>query len=101
MGLGLESIIGQAASDRWECFVPGRYLQGLIEISNKRFEENTHRIQRFKELLAAGVLASNSSSIKIKDDGSEWEDASTRRERMREEGLRRSQKLREEKANEE
>lgn len=96
MGLALESIIGQSGSPgRWECFVSGRYLQGLLEISNNRFEENTRRIGRFRELLAAGLLANNGPAAKIKADGSNWEDASVRRERKKAEGLKRSQERRE------
>lgn len=96
MGLALESIIGQSGSSGgWECFVSGRYLQGLLEISNNRFEENTRRIGRFRELLAAGLLANNGPAAKIKADGSNWEDASVRRERKKAEGLKRSQERRE------
>jgi tRNA wybutosine-synthesizing protein 3 len=98
MGLALESIVGRGRppstkGETWETTVPGRYLWMLIQTSNKRFEENARRIARFRELLAAGVAAADSSGPKVKADGSEWEDAAARRERKRAEGLKKSQEL--------
>lgn len=57
-----------------------------MDIGNERFLENAKRIERFriafKESLAPKMAKRN-------PEGREWEDAASRRERMREEGLRR------------
>ncbi|RDA84837.1 hypothetical protein CP532_2081 [Ophiocordyceps camponoti-leonardi (nom. inval.)] len=88
LGLGFESLIGcQAASDgRRRCLVSADYLETLRAISDERFVENENRIQRFRD---AFLLAVQGPSPRT--DG--WEDAASRRERMRAEGLRRKAAL--------
>ncbi|RFU35011.1 hypothetical protein B7463_g1337, partial [Scytalidium lignicola] len=89
MGLSLESIIGFHHQGQEICMVPEWQLHNLVELSNKRFAENKKRIERFRELLIGGkrteALVANS-----------WEDSDVRRERMRAEGLKRREALREE-----
>jgi len=95
MGLGLESVIGQLNADgQGVCIVPERYLKGLLAVANDRFAENTKRIERFRELLAKGAQKEGAGQTRRNKEGGEWEDAAARRERMRKEGLERSQKMR-------
>jgi tRNA wybutosine-synthesizing protein 3 len=99
MGLGLESVVGQIDGTDPLCFTQPEILLGLVDIANKRFKENKHRIDRFRKLLATAILASRGTKIKSKSDGSEWEDASGRRERKKMEGLRISEALRQKAGN--
>lgn len=86
MGLSLESIIGIYKDDQAVCIVPEWQLRTLLEISNQRFIENTKRINRFRELLF--------EQPKNKGPGEKvWEDANVRRERMRAEGLKKREAL--------
>jgi len=94
MGLSLESIIGFASSEddeRPTCFVPEEYLSILIETANTRFIENTKRIARFRKLLNELFSNSGKDAVRVKPDGSIWEDATARKERMRAEGLKRAE----------
>ncbi|KAL3426529.1 tRNA wybutosine-synthesizing protein [Phlyctema vagabunda] len=93
MGLALESLVGYEVDGRQVCNVPQAYLKTLLQISSERFAENTKRIQRFRRLLLA--IGTRKRNAEEKEAG--WEDAATRRERKREEGLKRSLALREEK----
>ncbi|KAI1823724.1 methyltransferase TYW3-domain-containing protein [Xylaria intraflava] len=87
MGLSLESLIGVQEDGVARCIVSEEYLRGLVRIANERFEENRKRIERFRAaVLEAGYPPK-------KKDGTEWEDAQTRRERKRAEGLRRRAEL--------
>lgn len=99
-GLALESVIG--AYEDWEgsysskeegiereeegdvnCLVSEEYLEMLVGVANQRFVVNGERMRRFEE------------EVFRRGEG-EWEDGGVRRERMREEGLRRREELRRE-----
>ncbi|KAI0971995.1 methyltransferase TYW3-domain-containing protein [Xylaria arbuscula] len=86
MGLSLESLVGIQEGGVTRCTVSNDYLLSLVRIANERFEENKKRIERFRTTV---LEASNP----LKKDGTEWEDAQARRERKREEGLRRKAEL--------
>lgn len=83
MGLGLESLVGIQKGTERTCTVSDEYLQTLLEISHERFAENTKRIQRFRSAILEAVQPPKNK------DGTEWEDATARRERKKVEGLRR------------
>lgn len=89
MGLSLESLIGVQVDGRLHCTVSTPYLRALMRIANERFEENRKRIERFRD----AVLQATSTKNKKNGDREEWEDADTRRERKRAEGLRRKAEL--------
>jgi tRNA wybutosine-synthesizing protein 3 len=94
-GLALDSIIGRLDTDgEGISIISDTYLEGLLAVANERFEENSRRIARFHDLLlgSTSIPADMESGKKI--GGSDWEDASVRRERKRAEGLKRSQELR-------
>jgi tRNA wybutosine-synthesizing protein 3 len=93
-GLALDSVIGQLQNGDAVSIVSRRYLNGLIAVANERFGENSARIARFRNLL----LSSPGSRKKKKEE--EWEDPSVRRERKRAEGLKRSEEMRANVANE-
>ncbi|KAI0431794.1 methyltransferase TYW3-domain-containing protein [Xylaria sp. FL1042] len=87
MGLSLESLIGIQEDGVAKCTVSNDYLLSLLRIANERFEENRKRIERFRTTIL------EASKPPKKRDGTEWEDAQARRERKREEGLRRKAEL--------
>ncbi|KAL7800039.1 methyltransferase TYW3 domain-containing protein [Trichoderma ceciliae] len=100
MGLSLESLIGYEGIDGTRRrIVPPEYLKMLLQISNERFVENTKRIERFRSAVQEAVLEPEASSMpkKLNPEGKEWEDAATRRERLRAEGLKRKAALQAEK----
>lgn len=86
MGLGLESLIGYQSGDRRIRNVSIDYLHTLMSVADERFVENTRRIERFRDALRAAVQGKPS---RLNAEGNEWEDAATRKERKRAEGLRR------------
>ncbi|KAI1276301.1 methyltransferase TYW3-domain-containing protein [Xylaria sp. FL0933] len=87
MGLSLESLVGIQEAGVTKCTVSDDYLLGLLRIANERFEENRKRIERFRTTVL------EASKLPKKRDGTEWEDTQARRERKREEGLRRKAEL--------
>ncbi|KAK5632407.1 hypothetical protein RRF57_008121 [Xylaria bambusicola] len=87
MGLSLESLIGIQENGVAKCTVSDDYLLSLLRIANERFEENKKRIERFRTAIL------EVSYPPKKRDGTEWEDAQSRRERKRMEGLRRKAEL--------
>lgn len=88
MGLALESLIGvQTSGGVSQRTVSTSYLKTLLRIANDRFVANTERIGRFR----GGLL--EATQPPRKKDGTQWEDAQARRERMRAEGLRRKAEL--------
>lgn len=87
MGLSFESLIGLQEDGITKCTVSDDYLDSLVRIANERFEENRKRIERFRTALL------DASQRPKKKDGTDWEDAQTRRERKRAEGLRRKAEL--------
>lgn len=56
--------------------------------------ENTKRIERFRELVDQLFSGPRNDGVRLKADGSVWEDAASRKERMRAEGLRRAEEAR-------
>ncbi|PQE07115.1 hypothetical protein CJF31_00004764 [Rutstroemia sp. NJR-2017a BVV2] len=93
MGLALQSFVGVYDEDAGEarCIVDETQLSILLRIANERFEENARRIERFRMLLREGA----GEKRRVGEGGAEWEDAEVRRERKREEGLRRARELKE------
>ncbi|KAG6055748.1 hypothetical protein E4U17_002760 [Claviceps sp. LM77 group G4] len=94
MGLSFESLIGfeSSRSGSRHALVTASHLRLLMGIARERFAENSKRIERFRGAFASRVLESREK--RTNSDGREWEDAAARRERMREEGLRRREALR-------
>lgn len=85
MGLSFESLIGVETGGVRQPVVSRQYLKTLVQIANDRFVENEKRIARFSTALEVAF-----SLPKGKEN---WEDAQARRERKREEGLRRREEL--------
>lgn len=101
MGLSLESIIGSSSTDTEErpvCFVSDEYLRILVGTANTRFIENTKRIERFRERLGELFSSLSKEAVRVKADGSVWEDAASRKDRMKAEGLKRAEEARLQKA---
>ena len=90
MGLSFESLIGAETDGVRRLIVSPQYLKTLVQIANERFVENEKRIARFSAALDA-VFA----PPKGKEN---WEDAQARRERKRQEGLRRREELKKNKS---
>jgi tRNA wybutosine-synthesizing protein 3 len=67
------------------------YLQSLVEIGNMRFQDNARRIERF----SAALDMIHQPDVTMRPKGREWEDADTRRERKRAEGLKKRLALQE------
>ncbi|KAK1758492.1 hypothetical protein QBC47DRAFT_411185 [Echria macrotheca] len=81
MGLSLESLVGfEDDEGRKQSLVSPGYLDMLVRIANERFVENGKRIARFEAALTAAFAPKKPVG---------WEDAETRRERKRLDGLRR------------
>jgi tRNA wybutosine-synthesizing protein 3 len=101
-GLALESIIGHAGlndalevehqhtegselyANEYEALVTEDYLGILVSIANERFEANKEKIARFRTCLREAVAL----QLKKTREAEDWEDAESRRQRKREEGLR-------------
>lgn len=103
-GLSLESVIGYCedsdADDETATGEPGirslvteEYLQMLVAISNERFSINTERKERFRKNLLGLCSANRGPKTNKKTKPPGWEDAQTRRERMKAEGLMRKKLL--------
>jgi tRNA wybutosine-synthesizing protein 3 len=98
-GLAFDSIIGHLhdSTDHTPEIPPifssvgEQYLRSLVEIGNVRFQENARRIKRFVEAL--DIL--HQSDIMVTPKDREWEDADTRRERKRAEGMKKRLALQE------
>ena len=93
-GLALESIIGYLEDAGNEedirCVVSEGYLRMIVGMINERFEANTERILRFRN----NLLQHRPGDARRKKDGEAWENADTRRQRKRTEGLQKSTELR-------
>lgn len=87
MGLSFGSLIGTETDGVRRSVVSAGYLETLVQIVNERFVENQRRIARFSAALEAAF-----ATPKGKEN---WEDAQARRERKRQEGLRRRDQLKE------
>ena len=81
-GLALSSLIGfmddHVAPPEIISLVDEGYLRLLLEIANERFEANTERIERLRH----GLLERTAMKASV------WENASTRKERKKVEGLK-------------
>lgn len=94
-GLTLDSIVGRLDADgEGICLVPESYLEGLLDVVNNRFIENSRRINRFRDLMLGSDKDPFDIEARKKSRGDNWEDASERRERKKAEGLKRSMELR-------
>ena len=100
-GLALDSIVGLLCDDHDashhspKTLVTEDYLRTLVAIANDRFAENSRRTKRFREELIrlchknAHTNFRNLHPIAVANTGaSVWEDSHSRRERKREEGLK-------------
>ncbi|PHH78257.1 hypothetical protein CDD80_7130 [Ophiocordyceps camponoti-rufipedis] len=82
-GLAFESLIGSQREDgSRHRLVSIEYLEALRAIADERFVDNVRRIDRFRAAFLGAVGGPSVAAVG-------WEDAATRRERMRAEGLRR------------
>lgn len=91
MGLSFESLIGvETADGHRRSIVSPEYLELLVQISHERFAENQKRISRFQEALKA-AFAHPGERKKTVPEG--WEDSDMRRERKKQEGLKRRNEL--------
>ncbi|KAI9871954.1 MAG: hypothetical protein M1830_002226 [Pleopsidium flavum] len=92
-GLALESVIGYLEDGKdisnVRCVVSEGYLRMVVAMINQRFEANTERILRFSDHL----LKQDFGQSLRHGDEEVWEDADSRRERKRIEGLRKSKDL--------
>lgn len=85
MGLGFDSIIGAMDSDgSATSFVDEAQLNLLVSVANNRFIQNTQRTERFRSNLMRLFKA-------LEPTGTE--DEQSRRERKKEEGLKRQLEL--------
>lgn len=91
-GYSFDAIIGyQNETGNNIALIDEEYLQTLVGIANERFKVNTERIERFRSALLeqfAQKTFATKASVR-----SEWEDPEARRQRKREEGLRRREQL--------
>lgn len=102
LGLGFDSIIGclhqedDHGNHLIQSLVTEEYMHTLIDIANGKFLENAKRTEdfRMKLLQRCGSAAHNEQTAVGKPLKIGWEDADTRRERKRAEGLRKKQALR-------
>ncbi|RPA85598.1 hypothetical protein BJ508DRAFT_322628 [Ascobolus immersus RN42] len=102
-GLSLDTIVGTLLSEHdrnlvefhnihepdqmlLRLTVPENMIPLLVDLSNQKFVENRKRIDRFTRAVEDAVLAP-------KPKQSNWEDAETRKQRLRAEGLARQQAL--------
>ncbi|SPQ19689.1 eaf0b554-2a99-403a-9e31-ca3e83d52590 [Thermothielavioides terrestris] len=85
MGLSFESLIGAETEGVRRLIVSPEYLKTLVRIANERFIENRKRIERFRDALSAAFAPPKGKE--------HWEDAQARRERKRQEGLKRREEL--------
>ncbi|KAL2183424.1 hypothetical protein L209DRAFT_759014 [Thermothelomyces heterothallicus CBS 203.75] len=92
MGLSFESLIGVETDGVRRLIVSTQYLKTLVQIANDRFVENKKRIDRFSAALSEAFAPPKGRE--------NWEDAQSRRERKRQEGLRRREQLRKDKKTE-
>ncbi|KAL2842219.1 methyltransferase TYW3-domain-containing protein [Aspergillus pseudoustus] len=97
-GLALESVIGYFEDDGNSGYdgqgvirslVTEEYLQLLVSMSNERFVTNKERKERFRTALLNACSSDQTAGAKAKGKSKPpgWEDAETRRERKRAEGL--------------
>ena len=90
-GLALSSLIGFATTSGdglaiAQALVDDNHLGMLLQLANDRFKANAERIKRFEEDLFKKLESRQSTDP-------DWEDAKTRRERKRAEGLREQERF--------
>ncbi|KAF1991582.1 hypothetical protein K402DRAFT_409737 [Aulographum hederae CBS 113979] len=89
-GLTFDSIVGyETNTSSLRTIVDEAYLLHLCLTANERFNENTSRIQRFREALKSRYQRTSSEK-----KGTNWEDSNLRRDRKRQEGLQKQLLLR-------
>lgn len=88
MGLGFESIIGMQVGGEKKRIVSPEYLALLVCTANERFAQNRKRTERFRQALAA---LRGPAGEQAERPG--WEDAATRRERKKAEGLQKKAEM--------
>ncbi|GAB7359900.1 hypothetical protein MBLNU230_g7427t1 [Neophaeotheca triangularis] len=85
-GLAFDSIVANADNlDNPKLLVSQRYLRILLEVANQRFAMNKQRIERFREALLPRA------------PDPDWEPSHLRKERKRQEGLKRQAEMRDRK----
>lgn len=94
MGLAFESVIGYHKDGKNYCMIPNWQLESLLEMGNRRFEDNSKRITRFRALVVelCKVMRGEQEREK-KGDLGQWEDANVRRERKKREGLEKAEAM--------
>lgn len=91
MGLAFDAPIGYESADGHRCrLVSLEHLEMLMAIANQRFAENTKRVDRFR---SAFLQALKATSAETNPGSGRWEDTTSRRDRMRAEGLLRQAEL--------
>lgn len=89
-GLALSSLIGFATNgdgpEFEQALVDDNHLRMLLQLANDRFKANAERIKRFEEDLFKKFESRQGTDP-------DWEDAKTRRERKRAEGLREQERF--------
>jgi tRNA wybutosine-synthesizing protein 3 len=91
-GYSFDSIIGYHDENSHNILlVDEKYLRTLVAIANDRFRINVERIARFQSALKD--IFSSTAPLNGRSNRPGWEDADTRRQRKREEGLARQQAL--------
>lgn len=91
-GLSLDSIIAfEDSHEQIVLLVDEDYLRTLSVVANVRFSTNTERIRRFQAALTnkQSLLSKGMST----QPDTQWEDAASRRERKRREGLMLQQEI--------
>jgi tRNA wybutosine-synthesizing protein 3 len=84
-GLSLDSIIGyEDDTGTIHRLVDENYLRSVVAVANERFATNRERIDRFRQTLLTKCQISQKSPSSSNNGR---EDAATRRERKRHEGL--------------
>ncbi|KAK4982404.1 hypothetical protein LTR50_007751 [Elasticomyces elasticus] len=96
-GLAFDSIVGYAGTDEEiVSLVSEHYLETLVSVANERFKVNQERTRRFR----AALVAAYSAPLESKDVSpatsvsADWEPSVPRKQRKRDEGLKRQQDLR-------
>ena len=88
-GLALDAVVGYLDQEGTPiCFVSEEYLSLLNRIAIERFKVNAERIERFRLALLQAY------STRASEQASSFEDAATRRERKRAEGLAKQEAMR-------
>lgn len=74
------------------------YVAMLMEIGNERMRQNAEKMQRLQKEIELSLKDNDGNCTRRKGKkGAEWEDAELRKQRLREEGLRRKEEIRRQK----